>query len=92
MLLVVVMSSCVVLCLLCFVFFCGMVVVVVVVYGCVVVVCVVCGVCVVCVKIRNRHDDHLVRLRTTTKKEITSLMNHQEQHVMDNCECIAQDD
>ena len=39
----------------------------------------------------HRHDDHFVRLRNDLKG-ITSLMNHQVQHVMDDCACSAQDD
>ena len=44
-----------------------------------------------CIETRRRHHDHFVRLRNDLKG-ITSLMNHQVQHVMDDCACNAQDD
>ena len=43
------------------------------------------------IEMRYRHDDHFVRLRNDSKG-ITSLMNHQVQHVMDDCTRNAQDD
>ena len=43
------------------------------------------------IEMRHRHHDHFVRLRNDLKR-ITSLMNHQVQHVMDDCECDASDD
>ena len=49
-----------------------------------------CGV-VWCIEMRHRHHGHFVRLRNDLKG-ITSMMNHQVQHVMDDCACNAQDD
>ena len=43
------------------------------------------------IEMRRRHDDHFVRLRNDLKG-ITSLVNHQVQHVMDDHACNAQDD
>ena len=43
------------------------------------------------IEMKHRHDDHFVRQRNDLKG-ITSLMNHQVQHVMDDCACNAQDD
>ena len=44
-----------------------------------------------CIEMRHRHHDHFVRLWNGLKR-ITSLMNHQVQHVMDDCACNAQED
>ena len=46
---------------------------------------------VACIEMRRRHDDLFVRLWNDLEV-ITSLMNHQVQHVMDDCACNAQDD
>ena len=43
------------------------------------------------IEMRHRHHDHFVGLRNDLKG-ITSLMNHQVQHVMDDCACNSQDD
>ena len=43
------------------------------------------------IEMRHRHHYHFGRLRNDLKG-ITSLMNHQVQHVMYDCACNAQDD
>ena len=43
------------------------------------------------IEVRHRHHDHFVGLRNDLNG-ITSLMNHQVQHVMDDYACNAQDD
>ena len=43
------------------------------------------------IEMRHRHHDHFVKLRNDLEG-ITSLMNHQVQHVMDDHACNAQDD